>query len=87
VREQVLNGRSSARETPVGLVPKAEDIGTSELGLSAEEASVLFDIDRDDWVREAEDQDAFLQKFGKHLPPEIRRQHQALQERLSLVTA
>jgi GTP-dependent phosphoenolpyruvate carboxykinase len=68
-------------------VPTPEAIGISELGLSAQDAGVLFDIDRDDWVREAEDQDAFLQKFGKHLPPEIRRQHQALQQRLALVTA
>src|SRR5438067_5835263 len=87
VRDQVRsqNGRSSARETPVGLVPTPEAIGTRELGLSAEDARILFDIDRDDWLREAEDQDAFLQKFGNRLPPTIRQQHQALQQRLSPV--
>jgi phosphoenolpyruvate carboxykinase (GTP) len=87
VREQVRNGHSTSRETPVGLVPTPEAIGTAELGLSGEQSRTLFDIDRDDWQREAEDQDAFLQKFGKHLPPEIRNQHQKLQQRLSLVTA
>jgi phosphoenolpyruvate carboxykinase (GTP) len=86
VRDQVRNGSSSARETPVGLVPTPEAIGTRELGLSASDASLLFDVDRDDWLREVEDQDAFLQKFGKHLPPTIRQQHQALQHRLSPVT-
>jgi len=85
VRDQVRNGHGSARETPVGLVPTPEAIGTGELGLSAEDARILFDIDRDDWLREVEDQDAFLQKFGKHLPPTIRQQHQALQRRLSSV--
>jgi phosphoenolpyruvate carboxykinase (GTP) len=86
VRDQVRNGSSSARETPVGLVPTPEAIGMSELGLSANDARLLFDVDRDDWLREVEDQDAFLQKFGKHLPPTIRQQHEALQHRLSPVT-
>jgi GTP-dependent phosphoenolpyruvate carboxykinase len=47
---------------------------------------MLLDVDRDDWLREVDDQDEFLQKFGKHLPPTIRQQHQALQRRLSPVT-
>jgi phosphoenolpyruvate carboxykinase (GTP) len=83
VRDQVRNGTSNARETPVGLVPTADAIGTRELGLSAEDTRTLLEIDRDDWLREAEDQDAFLQKFGTRLPPTIRKQHQALQQRLS----
>jgi phosphoenolpyruvate carboxykinase (GTP) len=87
VREQVLsrNGTSSAHETRIGLVPTPEAIGTSDMGLSRAEAQALFTVDRDDWLREVEDQDAFLQKFGDRLPPEIKRQHQALQDRLSPV--
>jgi phosphoenolpyruvate carboxykinase (GTP) len=87
VREQVLNGRSSARETPIGLVPTPEAIGTSELGLSAEATNTLLEINRDEWRREAEDQEEFLQKFGRHLPAAIRRQHEALQQRLAPVAA
>jgi phosphoenolpyruvate carboxykinase (GTP) len=86
VREQVRNGHASARETPVGLVPTPEAIGTADLGLSADQAHMLFDIDREDWLREVKDQDEFLQKFGTHLPPTIREQHRALQKRLSPVT-
>jgi phosphoenolpyruvate carboxykinase (GTP) len=86
VRDQVRNGSGHARETPIGLVPTPESIGTRELGLSAEDARLLFEVDRDEWLREAEDQDAFLQKFGKHLPPTIRQQHQHLLQRLSPVT-
>jgi phosphoenolpyruvate carboxykinase (GTP) len=87
VREQVLsrNGTETARETPVGLVPTAAAIGTDELGISTENARVLFEIDHDDWVREVEDQEGFLQKFGDRLPAAIREQHQALQSRLSPV--
>ena len=87
VREQVLsrNGTQTAHETPVGLVPTPEAIGTGELGISADNARKLFEIDRDDWVREAEDQEGFLHKFGDRLPAAIRKQHQALQSRLAPV--
>jgi len=87
VRDQVRagNGASDGRETPVGIVPTPEVIGTRDLGLSAADADTLFEIDRDDWLREAEDQHAFLQKFGDRLPAAIREQHQALQDRLSPV--
>jgi phosphoenolpyruvate carboxykinase (GTP) len=89
VRSQVVpssrNGTSDARETPIGLVPTPEAIGTSDLGLSTAEARTLLEVDRADWYRETEEQDAFLQKFGSRLPPAIRKQHEALQQRLALV--
>jgi phosphoenolpyruvate carboxykinase (GTP) len=87
VRNQInsRNGSADGRETPVGLVPTPEAIGTRDLGLSSVDAETLFSIDRDDWLREAEDQDVFLQKFGKHLPQAIGDQHKALQNRLSPV--
>jgi phosphoenolpyruvate carboxykinase (GTP) len=91
VRSQVVpsmrNGTTDARETPIGLVPTAEAIGASDLGLSAADTRTLLEVDRDDWFRETEEQDAFLQKFGDHLPPAIRKQHQALQHRLAPVAA
>jgi phosphoenolpyruvate carboxykinase (GTP) len=87
VRDQVRsgNGASDARETPIGLVPTPEAIGARDLGLSAADAEALLSIDRDDWLREAEDQETFLQRFGDRLPPAIREQHRALQHRLSPV--
>jgi phosphoenolpyruvate carboxykinase (GTP) len=89
VRDQVRgarNGTSAVNETPVGLVPTPQAIGTADLGLSASDAEILFDVDRDDWRREAEDQADFLQTFGSRLPSAIRKQHDALQRRLAPVT-
>jgi phosphoenolpyruvate carboxykinase (GTP) len=85
VRDQVRNGSHGGRETAVGIVPTPEAIGTRDLGLSQPDAAALFDIDRDDWRREADEQDGFLQTFGSRLPSAIKKQHQALQNRLSLV--
>jgi phosphoenolpyruvate carboxykinase (GTP) len=90
VREQALggarNGHTSSRETPIGIVPTADAIGTRDLGLSDRDGEALFAVDRDDWLREVEDQGEFLQKFGDKLPPEIRKQHEALRARLSPVS-
>jgi phosphoenolpyruvate carboxykinase (GTP) len=87
VRAQVRspNSTSDARETPVGIVPTPEAVGAGELGISTADARTLFVVDRDEWRREAEDQGAFLQKFGDRLPSAIRRQHEALLSRLSPV--
>jgi phosphoenolpyruvate carboxykinase (GTP) len=87
VRDQIQsrNGRADSHETPIGLVPTPQAIGTAELGLSASDAETLFTVDRDDWLREVEDQAVFLRKFGSRLPPAIVKQHQALQARLSPV--
>ncbi|HYY89563.1 MAG TPA: phosphoenolpyruvate carboxykinase (GTP), partial [Chloroflexota bacterium] len=85
VRDQVLGKSQNSKETQVGIVPTPEAIGASELGLSARDAETLLAIDREDWLREADDQSEFLRKFGDRLPPEIRKQHEALQSRLSPV--
>jgi phosphoenolpyruvate carboxykinase (GTP) len=84
VRDQVRNGQNglAARETPIGIVPTPEAIGARDLGLSKQQADTLLDIDRDGWLRETEDQAAFLQKFGDRLPSEVRQQHEALRRRL-----
>jgi phosphoenolpyruvate carboxykinase (GTP) len=87
VRDQIQsrNGTSDTRETPIGLVPTPEAIGARDLGLSTADAESLFTVDREEWLGEAEDQDAFLNSFGDRLPPAIRQQHQALQTRLAPV--
>jgi len=88
VRDQVRgsrNGTPTAHETPVGVVPTPEAIGARDLGLSKSDAETLFAVDREDWLREVEDQGEFLRKFGDRLPDAIRRQHQALQSRLTPV--
>src|SRR5207302_4743866 len=87
VRDQALAspGTRAERETPIGIVPTPEAVGVRELGLSATDADALFSIERDEWLREAEDQHEFLHKFGDRLPAEIRQQHRALQNRLSPV--
>src|SRR5262249_28965634 len=78
-----LSEGNAARETPIGIVPTPAAIGAEELGITARTAEQLFDVNRDDWMREAEDQTEFLQRFGDHLPVAIGAQHEQPVNRLS----
>ncbi len=86
IRDRV-NGsaKDQAREAPVGIVPTAEALGAKDLGLSGQQVETLLSVDREDWVREVDDQREFLAKFGDHLPAGIREEHEALRQRLSPV--
>jgi phosphoenolpyruvate carboxykinase (GTP) len=89
VRDQVCsrNGSIKARETPAGIVPTAQAIGASDLGLSAHDADLLLSVNREEWLAEMTDQAEFLARFGNRLPPELQRQHRLLQSRLSGLVA
>jgi phosphoenolpyruvate carboxykinase (GTP) len=87
VREQALRGSNGhARETAIGLVPTPDGLHGEEAGVSRQNMERLLTVDRGLWEREAEDQEAFLSRFGDRLPPEIREQQEALEQRVSKVT-
>jgi phosphoenolpyruvate carboxykinase (GTP) len=73
---------ANSRETPIGIMPTAEAIGARDLGLSDRDTEALLSVNRDEWMQEAQDQEQFLKEFGDRLPPEIRRELQALKQRL-----
>jgi phosphoenolpyruvate carboxykinase (GTP) len=86
VRDQVLNLNSAgARETAVGILPTAAGLDTDGLSISDAALNELLEVKRDDWTSEAEEQGSFLNQFGTHLPEELRREHQALLDRLGAV--
>ena len=88
VREQALKGSNGhARETAIGIVPSPEALHASELGIPAGKIEQLLSIDRDRWQQEVAGQKEFLAKFGDHLPGDIRAQEEALEQRISKVTA
>jgi phosphoenolpyruvate carboxykinase (GTP) len=80
----VVNGRAeqTARETPIGIMPTPEAVGARDIGLSDRQIEQLLDVDREEWLAEAADQRAFLEKFGDRLPPEMRAENDALIRRL-----
>ncbi|MBN2377471.1 MAG: phosphoenolpyruvate carboxykinase (GTP) [Sedimentisphaerales bacterium] len=71
-----------AEETPIGFIPKPQDIDMTGLDLPAENMQKLLSIDPEDWLKEAQNVSEYFIQFGDRLPKEILKQHAALLERL-----
>lgn len=78
-------GEVDAVETPIGYLPKPEDIELAgiEDEVSMDILNELLSIDKDAWTEEVKSQEEFLAKFDR-LPEEIRNQLNALKKRLGV---
>lgn len=86
VLEWILNRceeTTSASETPIGFVPKPEDINLKESGVTEETLEKLIEIDNDLWLKEVEDIENFYKKFGTSLPKELKHELDKLKKRLN----
>jgi phosphoenolpyruvate carboxykinase (GTP) len=79
-------GRGAASETPIGLIPPAdaggEGIDTAGLEVSGEDMAELLHVDVAEWKAQLPQFRAHLAQF-ENLPPELHRQLEALESRLS----
>ena len=85
VVEWILNrceGKADAVETPIGFVPKAEDINLDGLDLSLDTLKSILHVDKSEWSKEADGIEEFYKKFGDKLPKELRAELDGLKARL-----
>ncbi|OGW75775.1 MAG: phosphoenolpyruvate carboxykinase, partial [Omnitrophica bacterium RBG_13_46_9] len=73
-----------AIDTPIGHIPRYEDIDMAGLDFPREEWDKLFSIETEEWGRELQAQKKFMSKFGRKLPKELAEEHAALAKRLKL---
>ncbi len=66
-----VNGRAQAKETPIGLVPRLNDLDLEGLHIPEEKMQKILEVDREDWDQELRDVKEFLNQFGDHIPEEI----------------
>lgn len=78
-----VSNKVEGEETPIGILPKKQDIDLSNLSLSESALKELFEIDKDKWREEVEELRKYFSIFGKTLPEEIERQLNALKQRVS----
>ncbi|MDD3692511.1 MAG: phosphoenolpyruvate carboxykinase (GTP) [Oscillospiraceae bacterium] len=71
-----------AEETPIGFIPKVEDINTEDLDISVDALKSILEVDNDIWKEEADGIAEFYKKFGDKLPKELENQLNALKARL-----
>jgi phosphoenolpyruvate carboxykinase (GTP) len=80
-----LNGRVSARETAIGLLPHLDDLDTTGLDIPREKMEQLLEVDAEAWLVEAADVEHLYRSFDDRMPPEIWQELQAQRERLAAV--
>ncbi|MFR1518968.1 MAG: phosphoenolpyruvate carboxykinase (GTP) [Clostridia bacterium] len=76
------NNQVDAVESPIGYLPKPEDIDLEGTDITPEVLKDLLSIDKDAWKQEIEDQKTHLARFEK-LPAEIQEQYDALAARIA----
>jgi phosphoenolpyruvate carboxykinase (GTP) len=64
-------GRAGAAESPIGWLPRPQDLETTGLTLGPDALAALFHIDAQLWRRELADVREYLGRYGERLPAEL----------------
>jgi phosphoenolpyruvate carboxykinase (GTP) len=75
-------GDADAVETPIGLIPTAQDINTEGLDVSTDDLEAILHFDAEQWQAELPAIREHLDRFGDHLPAELKAQLATLEEQL-----
>jgi phosphoenolpyruvate carboxykinase (GTP) len=78
-----IEGKAEAVATPIGLLPTADALDLSGLELSEAQLTTLLSVDTEIWTDEAERNRAYFDSFGDKLPPALKRQQAALEDRIA----
>jgi phosphoenolpyruvate carboxykinase (GTP) len=76
------NGTVDANETPIGFVPKVDDIDLNGIEEVADNLNEILAFDKNRWIDECELIEEHYAKFGNHLPKELAAEFEALKNRL-----
>jgi phosphoenolpyruvate carboxykinase (GTP) len=68
--------RVSAKETPIGFLPLADDIDTEGLTIDSETMAKLLHVDTEQWREELGLVGDYFDEYGDRLPAELRRQQE-----------
>ncbi|HVH47063.1 MAG TPA: phosphoenolpyruvate carboxykinase (GTP) [Labilithrix sp.] len=77
-----IAGRAPRHTTPIGNVPTRSAFDLDALDLPDASFDALTTIDAQSWLAELEQSDEFIHKFGDRFPVPLRREHDALRDRL-----
>jgi len=78
-----VDGKVSAKETPIGLMPEDGGLDMSGLSVPAEDMEELLAVDPQTWLAELPDIEEYFEQFGKYFPERLRAQLEGLKERLN----
>ncbi len=81
-----IKGRGGAVETPVGLMPRPEDLDLEGLSVSRQDVEAALSFDRDGWLKGLEEQRTTFERFGERVPAAIWHEHEQMTRRLQRVS-
>ncbi len=79
---QRCEGTVEAQETPIGFVPRVEDLELQGLALAPATLEKLLTVDKEQWQREGQMIAAYLEEFGERVPDEMWNQLRGVLTRL-----
>ncbi|GHJ50276.1 phosphoenolpyruvate carboxykinase [GTP] [Catellatospora sp. TT07R-123] len=82
-----LEGEAGGVETPVGFVPRAQDLDLTGLGLPAADVELALEVRADEWRQEIPQITEWFEKFGDKLPGVLWAELDALKARLGVADA
>ncbi len=80
-----VEGKVGAEDTPVGRLPRREDLDLDGLSLGEDRLDLLLTVDTDTWRREATLNAQDLHMLGDRVPPALWREQSGLEERLGML--
>ena len=78
-----ISGEVDAVDSPIGRLPRREDLNLVGLDITDADLDELFDVDVEAWEAEADSTEEFYGIFGDTLPPALRSELEALRYRLA----
>ncbi|HET7756845.1 MAG TPA: phosphoenolpyruvate carboxykinase (GTP) [Steroidobacteraceae bacterium] len=76
-------GRAASVESPIGHLPRVEDLATAGLDLKPESLAALFSIDPGLWRKEIAEVREYLGRYGSRLPPALLAELATTEQRLA----
>lgn len=73
-------GKAEGVETPIGVMPKAEDINVEGLDVTVDTVRDLLTIDKKNWEEEVAGIEEHYKQFGDQLPKELEEQFEILKK-------
>jgi phosphoenolpyruvate carboxykinase (GTP) len=77
------DGKAGALETPIGAVPRKEDLDLRGLDIDGAALDTLLSIDPAAWRQEIEAIGKYLDEFGERVPAQLRAEQRAVAARLA----
>ena len=82
-----VHGRAAAVESPIGMMPRYDDINWNGLDYPRETFDSIMALDRFEVLHEVEDQKELFGRFGSRLPADLENERQATERRLAAAPA